>query len=604
MGGASEFCKHEEKINLITSKQLKDPSQTFENLIKKIDSKEALAKRLQLANFSKTIIQKLNSEQLAALQESLKNEASLWKQSFKFIQKEPNQIGPSYVADNFGLPEKSKAEPCWVHSRREFLKLLPPEERNIILTGDPDKAFDPFSYIWCYSYPEIAALNPILRQYFQHILQFENDIAVPQPPVPVKRPRGRPLGSKNKPKVQAPIRDRRLKRTRSQYEGSHNNDNLDSICAVANNSSRSNSPNGQWTLVDYRKSGPTKSSGHIQKDRRVCDRRGISPRTHPGALRPTSTSSKPSNGHHQKVRSEHTSRDLNALPQRQHIPGRGESTGICNPTDSSESVCDKQFGSNFGTNQSSNNVSYISTSTSTTPNIQTIRIHIWACRDSLCHGQCSKDFEHRKSESAQPKRTTYFNTHSRNTGKPSESPGPEILGQRENDIGSTEIQPGTTGISSQQPGVPNNGRSKNSINNSTASPNEQALNRSSAGAHSEQDVQLLKHSSSTERHAINDQEISGPVPNRTIILLPSRRHDTEPVFARPNGSPKEPASIFSVGAIPNCQLNQEQHVNDAKRERRFDCSGSRAPVSTSDPDRPSSLPSVRDLLPVLGQTHN
>jgi hypothetical protein len=135
-----------------------------------------LERPFRLANFSKEIIRKLNSEQLATLQNSLKEEASLWKQSFKFIEKGHNQIGPDYVTDSFGLPEKSKAEPCWVHSRREFLKPLPPEERNILLTGDPDKAFDPFSYIWCYSYPDITAHNPILQEYFQHILEFENNI--------------------------------------------------------------------------------------------------------------------------------------------------------------------------------------------------------------------------------------------------------------------------------------------------------------------------------------------------------------------------------------------------------------------------------------------
>ena len=180
MGGAPKICKHSKKINLITSEQLKDPSQTFEVLIKKVASKEALEKRLRLANFSKEIIQQLNSEQLTTLQESLKSEAALWKQSFKFINKEQHQIGPSYIADKFGLPEHTKTEPCWVHSRRQFLELLPPEERNILLTGDPDQAFDPFSYIWCYSYPQIAAQNPILQAHFQHILHFENNIEEPQ----------------------------------------------------------------------------------------------------------------------------------------------------------------------------------------------------------------------------------------------------------------------------------------------------------------------------------------------------------------------------------------------------------------------------------------
>jgi hypothetical protein len=113
------------------------------------------------------------------------------------------------VADSFGLPEKSKAEPCWVHSRREFLKLLPPEERNILLTGDPYKAFDPFSYIWCYSYPDIAARNPILQEYFQHILEFENNIVdqpedkqpnLPPPAPIIPKRRDRPPVSKTSQK--------------------------------------------------------------------------------------------------------------------------------------------------------------------------------------------------------------------------------------------------------------------------------------------------------------------------------------------------------------------------------------------------------------------
>ena len=175
VGGAPKKCKHLAKINLITAEQLKDPTQTFEILIKKVASKEDLERRLRLANFSKEIIQQLNSEQLTSLQESLKTEATLWKQSFKFIQKESHQIGPSYISDKFGLPEQTKEEPCWVHNRRQFLELLPPAERNILLTGDPDQRFDPFSYIWCYSYPEIAAQNPALQEHFQHILQFEDN---------------------------------------------------------------------------------------------------------------------------------------------------------------------------------------------------------------------------------------------------------------------------------------------------------------------------------------------------------------------------------------------------------------------------------------------
>ncbi len=84
-------------------------------------------------------------------------------------------------------------------SRREFLASLPSTERNIILTGDPDQEFDPYTYIWIYTYPEFARQNPVIEQNFQHILQFENDI---EPEIPLDQPindsrRGRPVGSKN-----------------------------------------------------------------------------------------------------------------------------------------------------------------------------------------------------------------------------------------------------------------------------------------------------------------------------------------------------------------------------------------------------------------------
>ena len=139
-------------------------------------SKEASEGRLRLANFSKEFIRQLNTEQSTSLQESLKSEVALWKQGFKFITKEHHQIGPNYIADKFGLPKHTKEEPCWVHSRRQFLGLPPLEERNILLNGDPDQAFDPLGYIWRYSYPEIAARNPTLEEHFQHILQFEDEI--------------------------------------------------------------------------------------------------------------------------------------------------------------------------------------------------------------------------------------------------------------------------------------------------------------------------------------------------------------------------------------------------------------------------------------------
>ena len=69
-------------------------------------------RRLGLGNFLNEILQQLNSTQLSPLQKRLKREAHLWKQSFKFIEKESHQVSPNYIFDQFGLPEPSKKEPC------------------------------------------------------------------------------------------------------------------------------------------------------------------------------------------------------------------------------------------------------------------------------------------------------------------------------------------------------------------------------------------------------------------------------------------------------------------------------------------------------------
>jgi hypothetical protein len=76
---------------------------------------------------------------------------------------------------------------------------LPESERNILLTGDKDQEFDPYTYIWIYSYPEIAVQNPLIHQNFQHTLQledqFEPENSLDQ--LIQQRRRGRPQGSKN-----------------------------------------------------------------------------------------------------------------------------------------------------------------------------------------------------------------------------------------------------------------------------------------------------------------------------------------------------------------------------------------------------------------------
>jgi hypothetical protein len=53
-------------------------------------------------------------------------------------------------------------EPLCVTCRREFIKQLPESKRNILLTGDPEQEFDPYTYIWIYTYPEIPVQNPVI----------------------------------------------------------------------------------------------------------------------------------------------------------------------------------------------------------------------------------------------------------------------------------------------------------------------------------------------------------------------------------------------------------------------------------------------------------
>ena len=56
-----------------------------------------------------------------------------------------------------------------------------------MLTGDPDTSFDPYVYVWIYSFPQIAVQNPLVQQHFQHILQFENPVQA-DPPAQIRPP--------------------------------------------------------------------------------------------------------------------------------------------------------------------------------------------------------------------------------------------------------------------------------------------------------------------------------------------------------------------------------------------------------------------------------
>jgi hypothetical protein len=85
--------------------------------------------------------------------------------------------------------------------KKRIFKYFPETERNILLTGDPDKELDSYTYIWIYTYPELAILNTAIQQNFQYILQsednFEPDNNNSLNQQNQQRRRGRPQGSRN-----------------------------------------------------------------------------------------------------------------------------------------------------------------------------------------------------------------------------------------------------------------------------------------------------------------------------------------------------------------------------------------------------------------------
>jgi hypothetical protein len=114
----------------------------------------------------------------------------------------PNTKDHPFESDQFAVPKPipDVKEPLWVTSRQEFLKYLTKIERNILLTGDPDQEFDPYTYIWIYTYPELAIQNPAIQQNFQHILQFEDNFDLEQNILldQQDQQRGRSKGSRNR----------------------------------------------------------------------------------------------------------------------------------------------------------------------------------------------------------------------------------------------------------------------------------------------------------------------------------------------------------------------------------------------------------------------
>ena len=121
-------------------------------------------------------------------------------------QNEWCNLGPKFKTDTMGLPlqQEGIAQPKWVQNRRKFLASLTFKERNLVLTGDPFVEFDPFTYVLVYSFPRQAQNYPAIVAALPHIAN-NNDL-IPEPEIPPPAPatprgRGRPPGSKNKPKT-------------------------------------------------------------------------------------------------------------------------------------------------------------------------------------------------------------------------------------------------------------------------------------------------------------------------------------------------------------------------------------------------------------------
>ena len=93
-------------------------------------------------------------------------------------------IGTYWKLDKFGLPRQIEKveQPIWVQNRRKFLESLNKQELNIVLTGDPNLEFDPFTYVLLYSYPQQAQQYPAIAQALPHLIPTPNQSPAQSPP--------------------------------------------------------------------------------------------------------------------------------------------------------------------------------------------------------------------------------------------------------------------------------------------------------------------------------------------------------------------------------------------------------------------------------------
>ena len=101
--------------------------------------------------------------------------------------------GPTFVADDFGLPKQfpQQPQPSYITKRRRFLQSLSPQQRNLLLTGDPVFAFDPLAY-------DIVFRGPRIPREFQQ----EFDYLLPSPAS--STPSSQPSSATTSPRSSAP----------------------------------------------------------------------------------------------------------------------------------------------------------------------------------------------------------------------------------------------------------------------------------------------------------------------------------------------------------------------------------------------------------------
>ena len=81
-----------------------------------------------------------------------------------------------YPVDKYNLPifPKHQSTPTWVTRRRNFLRRLSTEQRNLLLTGDPAFAFDPITYHTVIFSTEPVA-DPELAEHFDYLAPQEEE---------------------------------------------------------------------------------------------------------------------------------------------------------------------------------------------------------------------------------------------------------------------------------------------------------------------------------------------------------------------------------------------------------------------------------------------